>query len=1254
MTQSKLHTLLFIFLAAAGVGVPAALAAPLNLSNVPLAAATSVVPNVFFELDDSGSMDWEIMTGQYWTWRAYNPDETLIGGSYTSSNGGSFNEDGLWDSYTRTASSGGGGGGGGWGGGGSGGSTSYSYSPQTFNYVFNSSDNLYGTGCGNALTPCGAFGTTVATNANYPYKLDWRVLSSAFNTVYFDPKQSYRPWAGACLTDGTACADASFTAARSNPRQGQAGYSVTRDLTGFVYEVWQDGKGYSGTRPRRGSNLNVTNTSNGIVDLWDTHLRYTVGATSITIEQVSYSPSTTTGMNESVVLVGTLTATGTLTADPYSGKSFAQLQQDIANWYQYYRKRSFVAKAAIASVISENPNYRYGLSVINNSGTLFREVPAASTIDFTSHNTALLSALFSYVWPAAGTPLRAGLRTVGEYYDGNLSGKADPIISECQKCFTILLTDGFWNESFSAIGDADGDGVSSTLADVARYYYTKDLSSLPNSVPVDSFDNATYQHMVTYTVAFGVRGKLVDTDGDGWPNPALAVNGNWGNPASCSDCAEKIDDMWHAAFNSRGRFISAQNSAALVSSLRSAFQDIANRISSVAALALNAGSTSSLDKTYQAKFNGSTWQGFLEARSVSNGVVGASLWEAGTLLPAFSNRVILTHNGSGGIPFRWNTTHLSSAQQAALNANSSGVADGRGEDRLNYLRGDGGKEVTVSGGIFRSRPNTKLGDIVNSAPQYTSGESYGYTDASYASYVVTKAARPAMVYVGANDGMLHGFRADTGEEKIAYVPLGVYSNLSQLTSTTYTHRYFVDGTPTIGDAYFGGQWRTVLVGSLAGGGQGVFALDITNPDNFAESNAASLVLWEFNDTDDTTGSSSEQYALGYTFSRPNIVKMANGDWAAVFGNGYNNTEADSRTSSSGVAVLYILNLQTGALIKKISTGVGMSLDPKGTARPNGLGTVTPVDVNQDGIVDYIYGGDLFGNLWKFDVSSASVSNWAVAFQDGSTPLPLFHACGGSTCTAANAQAITSRVTVGFGPDRRGYMVYFGTGKYLESSDVTDTSTQTFYGIWDKNDGTHVLCTPVSSAWRTCSARANLLQQTILAEQSSPILAGGSATQPVRITSSNHYSSPPTQLGWYIDLLPPSGSGVGERVTTQPILKDGRVIFATGIHSSNSCTGGGDSWLMALSARDGARLDGVSFDVNGNGTTDNNDSAQYGGTGNFVVVSGVKYGNLITKPATACSGSECKLYMSKSDGEIATTGMNLGAISIGRKSWRQIK
>ncbi|MGH8533221.1 MAG: pilus assembly protein [Gammaproteobacteria bacterium] len=239
--------------------------------------------------------------------------------------------------------------------------------------------------------------------------------------------------------------------------------------------------------------------------------------------------------------------------------------------------------------------------------------------------------------------------------------------------------------------------------------------------------------------------------------------------------------------------------------------------------------------------------------------------------------------------------------------------------------------------------------------------------------------------MGANDGMLHAFDAYTGptagEEAFAYVPAADYKNLNQLTNPSYTHKFYVDGAPTVGDAFFGGSWPTVLVGGLRAGGQAIYALDITDPPGSSdnETGIAAKVLWEFNDVEDPLANNPDygDKDLGDTFSEPNIVRLHNGQWAAVFGNGYNNTKSDGllTTSTTGNAVLYIVDIATGELIKKIDTGVGKTQDPKtatlANQLPNGLATPAPIDANGDSIVDYIYAGDLFGNLWKFDVSSSN-------------------------------------------------------------------------------------------------------------------------------------------------------------------------------------------------------------------------------------------------------------------------------------------
>lgn len=1270
-TMHKLNIrfpLLLALLLCALPGLHGARAGTISLADTPLYLGGQVDPNVFFELDDSGSMDWEVLTRKHWHFCAY-----------TSDGCGWLVDNGLWRGYN--------------GG-------SYYY----FEYIFNEPDNAYNNTCssetnGDAVFSCNT-GQTLQNKT--PIVNDWRILSSSVNVLYYDPSVDYEPWKGPCLTDGTACTNASFTSARSNPRQGTSGYSDTRNLAGVIYEVASDDKGFSGATPRAGANINYNTTSNGLIDLWDSHTRYIVNASSITVESYSYSPDSS-GLNATHTTT-TLSNSGTcytqLGGGDVSCRTIAQAQQNIANWYQYYRRRQFVAKGAVASVIDAQPNYRYGISMINNYGNLFVNMPAAGTTNYTSHNTNLVANLFNYAWRSYGTPLRRGLETVGKYYEDQLGNShPTPIVplsygGACQKNFAILFTDGYWNGSnpASAIGDSDGDGHNRTLADVANYYCSRDLNtSLPNSVVPDSFDTYTFQHMVTFTVAFGVQGNLVDTDGDGWPNPPLAGNGNWGDPNSCSDCPEKVDDMWHAAYNGRGTYVAAQTPAQVTGALKDALGSIQQRISSASSVALNSGYINSGSLLFQARFQSGDWNGQLLAYGIESdptspnfgqlittgGGPDGSYWDAGALLDATtpSNRTIYTFKPSthAGAAFTW--ANLDSSQTAALNVNPvTGVSDSLGAYRLDYLRGDRSCEKgqtscghdfngdgSVNGttdAILRKRTSV-LGDIIDSSPVLVGAPNFYYPDNwgtvgtgntaapenahPYSAFKTAHASRTPVVYAGANDGMLHGFEADNtgngGKELLAYVPSAVYGNLNQLTNADYSHRFYVDGSPTAVDAFFGSAWHTVLAGGLNHGGQGIYALDVTDPSSFS---TTSPVMWEFNDADDyASGNNSDNYDLGYTYSQPAIVRMHNGKWAAVFGNGYNNTEADGHASSTGHAVLYIVFLDgpgtngvwdRGTDYFKIDTEAGSS------TTPNGLATAAPVDVDGDGIVDYIYAGDLQGNMWKFDVTDKQGSNWKVAYKSGNTLEPLFKA--GST------KPITSRPEVGRSPDGQNLMVYFGTGKYLGSSDVSNTDVQTFYAVID--DGT---TGTVSSS--------DLQQQTILYSGTQTPSGTGDT---LRVTSSNAMSK--TQKGWYMNLP------AGERVVSDPLLRAGRIIFTTTIPNSDACSYGGTGWLMELDARDGSRLNyspfdlnndrqftvddwvQVNFDVNNDGTVDANDKLPASGK--------QSQGGLISRPGVMMgsggnggNGEEFK-YNTDSRGGIQVTGENPGPTGTGRQSWRQIR
>jgi type IV pilus assembly protein PilY1 len=718
------------------------------------------------------------------------------------------------------------------------------------------------------------------------------------------------------------------------------------------------------------------------------------------------------------------------------------------------------------------------------------------------------------------------------------------------------------------------------------------------------------------------------------------------------------------------------NALTLADRLGEAFREVARRQGSASSASVNTGSISSDTRVYQAKFSSGDWTGQLlsfPVITVDNPVTPVN--EIGTLAPAEWNgweqmntqssasRVIITTTTAGtGVPFLWGS--LDPARQALLQPNDSGVM--RGAQRVDYLRGDATALEQRLGGVFRDRvtpdptdavppiamlPN-KLGDIVSSSPIFVGVPPFAYPDAlesdPYSSFVAAKANRPKMVYVGANDGMLHGFDAGAGatkgQEKLAFIPSAVFRNLHELTrpNYNYNHKFFVDGTPTMGDVFYGGAWHTVLVGGLNKGGQGIYALDITNPGtDFTAGNADNIHLWEFDDTDDVD--------MGFTYSRPAIAKMANGRWAAIFGNGYNNSTTstgDTAASTTGRAYLFIVDIETGSVISKIDTVAGS------VGTPNGLATPAVVDINGDSVADYIYAGDLLGNMWKFNVRATNPASWASTYGTVAAPVPLFVARDG----ASARQPITSKPEVSRGPKGVGMMVLFGTGKFLEPIDKAPTQTQTFYGIHDKNTG------DITQDGNT-GRGAQLRSQTITFEGN---LTFGTQTVSTRLTSANAMTA--THRGWYMDLLSPVSVFRGEMQVSNSVLRNGRIVFTTLIPDSDPCGNGGTSWLMEMDALSGQRLAEPPFDMNNDGLFTSDDATGIAGDGSTYNVSpsgrqstvGITQGpGILFDPGTGATGGKEYKYLSGSSE--SAPGVNLqqivenpGPNSTGRQSWRQVK
>ena len=916
--------------------------------------------------------------------------------------------------------------------------------------------------------------------------------------------------------------------------------------------------------------------------------------------------------------------------------------------------RMNVAREVSKDLVQNTPGMRFGLSNFNNNQGGVIRADCGSGV---SSMVSTIDTLTASTW----TPLAESLYEVTRYFRGMSShynsntSYTSPIQYRCQKNFTVVVTDGlptydgsYPNNDPDDVADTgralpnwdgvnnDGPGTDSStegnalfLDDIAKFAWDIDMRKTGDDNAGVSFNDPKYpkQNMYTYTVGFAVANQMLED---------AAAYGN-------------------------GLYLTANNAEQLREELSKVLTDIQSKLGAASSAAASGGFVTTGTKVYQGRLNSESWTGQLLAFGIDTNSTSptfgqpltngpgpdGSLWDAGSLInPAnWSTRTIIT-NKADGVPFRWD--QFNAAEQTSyFNAQ---------QDLLEYLRG---KNVTA----YRSRPSL-LGDIVNSAPQYVGPPSARYPETlestSYATFKTTNASRTPMIYVGANDGMLHGFDANTGVERLSFVPgklLGKLKNLAAVDdpATTGTnegynanHRFYVDGSPTVVDAHIGGAWKTALVGGLNKGGQGIYALDVTSPASFSEANAASIFLWEFTDTDTNPDADivSGDADLGYTYSQPAIVRLPDpnngkGIWAAVFGNGYNNTEADGSASTTGNAVLYVVNLQTGALIRKLSTNTGMAQDPTGQSRPNGLATVAPVDLDGDHAVDTIYAGDLFGNLWKFDVSDPDSTKWSLAYK-------LYQACAAATCTANNRQPITSRPTIIPHPNAGGQIVLFGTGKYLEQADNVslDGGVQSFYAIWDKG-----------SAPSPALNRNNLQQQSILVESTFTFTGPDdeTITEQLRVTT-NDIVNWDNKRGWYLDLVSPHGFE-GERQVTNSVVRNGRLIFTTMIPSDTSdpCAPAGTSWIMEMNATTGSRLTYSPFDLNRDDTFSSADYVSVNIDGETVKVptTGRKMegGHAQTPTVVASEDKEFK-YVSTSEG-LETIVENPGKSLTGRQSWREL-
>ncbi len=824
------------------------------------------------------------------------------------------------------------------------------------------------------------------------------------------------------------------------------------------------------------------------------------------------------------------------------------------------------------------------------------------------------------------TPLRSALDQVGRYFD---QGSASPLGPSpfadeergggCQRAYAIVLTDGFWNGTFTGVGNADGtkgspftDTASETLADIAMHYHETDLApGLPDLVPRKGCDDAPHQHMTTYSISFGVDGTIdiADIDNDGQPDDpsyrgdpcfddADTPRPAW--PAPTPGTRTTIDDVWHAAVNGRGLYLQADDPAGLMTALNDILADI-DEPSSAATATVGGDLLTSDSAVFQTRYRSDSWTGEVLAFTFDqfSGEVedtpGSEVWNAADRLNQpgvnFDNRRIVSFGGlfqpPRGIALRYDD--LSNDQKTSL---GSDLTPDSGKDRearnlLDFIRG---REIP---GLRRR--DSKLGDIVHSASLLVGGT----------------------LFVGANDGMLHAFDALTGDERFAYVPHLVFANLKALGSPDYNqnHRFFVDATPFAGEVDVGPlQRNTYLVGGLGKGGKGYFVLlagtstrtqaggalgpfNVTfSVDDFGpgtpESDVSRIVQWEYprpdpagdgmdNDGDGRTDESGEfDPDIGFSFGQGFAVNAntPTGTFrpVVIFSNGYN--------SFSGKAVLYVLDAVTGVLVRKIDTGV---------AGDNGLSIPAIIDANLDQKVDYVYAGDLKGNVWKFDLTSDDPARWGVAYgedldgdgvidaADEDLPRPLFQ---------ARNQAITGRPDVMFASSAcavqaPGFLVIVGTGKFLGQSDLADTGLQSIYGLWDfgdDSDDTEFLGALEDRNTGRLTSGFNLVREEIVVTTGTDGSIGRKLTNTTIDFSSQdddtdadgsgannrnapREANPVATAGWFIDFPQPRADDAdpGERVTSNVTIRGGSAVVVSFAPSNAPCTGGGTSRIYLV-------------------------------------------------------------------------------------------
>ncbi|MFC7420286.1 pilus assembly protein [Iodobacter arcticus] len=825
-----------------------------------------------------------------------------------------------------------------------------------------------------------------------------------------------------------------------------------------------------------------------------------------------------------------------------SAKSAAE-RQNFANWFSYYRTRMLMMKSSAGAAFSSiGDRYRVGFSSINNlTASRYGSDRYLNINNYASSQKAAWYAMLYGTYPGGGTPLKTALNATGKIYSGQLpSGVNDPMQYTCQQNFTILTTDGYWNRGNNAgIGKQDNasnipypmrddKNTSETLADVAMYYFKNDIrSSMTNNVPgVEAFAGAEKgrQIMRTYTLGLGMDGELKRSDYEPLSNKRVP----W--PLVVGDSKTTIDDLWHAAVNGGGEYFSAKDPNAVAAGISKALSDIEAKTASVGSADVSSSFMSPDDRSiFASSFKTISWTGDVQARNLNletsalEGVTWSANTKLGELGHAKRNIYTCTPSACTSLTdFNDENASLLGTMAAGVTAlqTSNGTltpaqkAQNTGQALINYLRGDTSKEIKpdtkAADSLYRVRAGI-LGSVIHGGVSYVKKPNKAYSDAGYANFVRSNATRKGVVYAPANDGMLHAFDAETGEEKWAFVPPTVLPQLWKLAERAYTHdfKYFVDGAPTIADIKVDEVWKTILIGGLRGGGGEYYALDITDPSK------KPILLWSFSDS-----------RLGNTYGFP-VVGKVNNIWKVLLSSGYDN--ADNK------GYIFSLDAATGKPDKTFTSSCSNNTGLCGLSK---IGVLFE-NRNVDDTILMAYAGDLAGNLWRFNP------------KDGSSALVA------KTGLDKEPQAITTAPVIKAteyktSSNKAMHYVTFGTGRYLNQADLSSSDTHTFYGL---------LVDP--SASTIDSAFTALRSSTALTELQ--FKKNGGDIELTRNGDASAVDTPAALLacreknrGWRANMFVNK-----ERLSNDPMQRGEKARFFTTVPDGDACTPDGKSRQYSL-------------------------------------------------------------------------------------------